>query len=118
MANNENLIPFAKGGDDRINKNGRPKGTVNIKTLVQKILAVEVDEINPLTGLVERMTVAEALIMKQVVKANKGDTKSFEVLKDHIEAKPKQGLDITSAGEIIDGKEIVFREYKDGDESK
>lgn len=98
------------------NPKGKPKGTLSMRTQIQKILSTEIDELNPITGETERITVGDVLIMKQVLKAKKGDTRAFEVLKDHIEAKPKQGLDITSAGERIDGKEIVFREYKDGEE--
>ncbi len=98
------------------NPAGKPKGTLSMRTQIQKILSTEIDEENPITGEKERISVADVLIMKQVLKAKKGDTRAFEVLKDHIEAKPKQGIDITSAGESIGGKEIVFREYKEGDE--
>lgn len=112
----ENLTPFKPGESG--NPNGRPKGSISMKQKIEKILSMEIDDINPITLEGEKMTIGEALIFRQVLKARKGDTRAFEVLKDHIEAKPKQGIDITSAGESIGGKEIVFREYKEGDETK
>lgn len=98
---------------------GRPKGSVSFKAIIRRWADAMMDEINPETGEIERMSLADIITLKQFQKAKKGDTRAYEILKNHIEALPKQGIDLTSAGEKIGQKEIIFKRYskKDGDKS-
>lgn len=98
------------------NPAGKPKGTLSFKTIIKKWMEAKMDEVDPETGETVKMTLADIITLKQFQKAKKGDTRAYEVLKNHIEALPKQGIDLTSAGESLAGKEIVFRDYsKDKD---
>lgn len=120
MPNPENLEGkgFKKGQSG--NPAGKKPGTLSFKTIINKWLNAKMDEPNPETGEVEKMTLGDIITIRQIQKAKKGDTRAYEVLKDHVEAKPKQGIDLTSAGESLAGKEIVFKRYagKKDDETK
>ena len=105
MANNENLKPFKKGDDPRRNSTGKNKGsTLSFKTIINRWLSEETEELNPISNKTELMTQSDVITLKQIAKARKGDTRAFEVLKDHIEAKPKQVLEVE--------QNITFHEEK------
>lgn len=94
------------------NPAGKPKGTISWKTTFKKWLEAETDEENPISKAIEKMTQLDKITLMQIKKARNGDTRAAEFLKDHMEAKPKQGIDLTSAGEKIGEKEIRFIRYK------
>lgn len=94
------------------NPAGKPKGTLSFRTRIARWLAAEMEELNPETGQTEKMALIDIIILKQVQKAKRGDSRAFELIKNHQEALPKQGIDLTSAGEKIGSKEIVFKRYK------
>ncbi len=94
------------------NPAGKPKGTLSFKTIIKRWMEAKMDEVDPETGETVKMTLADIITLKQFQKAKKGDTRAYEVLKNHIEALPKQGIDLTSAGEKIGEKEIRFVRYK------
>lgn len=100
------------------NPKGKQKGTLSIKKIIRDLLSLEEDHENPVTKSIEKMNQAEIITLKQIAKARKGDSRAFELLKNHIEALPKQGIDLTTAGESLNGKEIVFRRYKKDDSDK
>ena len=69
---------------------GRPKGSLNTSTVVKLWLeAIEKTE-NPLTGKTEELTQLDLIVLEQIVKAKKGDTRAFNALMDRAEGKPTQ----------------------------
>lgn len=102
---------FKKG--DIPNPTGRPKGALSFKTIIRRWMEAKMEEINPETGLPENMTLADIITLKQFQKAKRGDTRAFEILKNHIESLPKAGIDITTDGQSINQKEIIFKRYSD-----
>lgn len=93
------------------NPKGKPPGTLSFKTIIRKWMEVEMDETDPKTGATKKMTLADIITLRQFQKAKRGDSRSFELLKNHIESLPKQGIDLTSAGESINQKTIIFKDY-------
>jgi len=98
----ENIKP-AKKGEVR-NPKGKPKGTLNSKTIIRKWLEMAAEETNPKTKrkVIRRdkdgnpRTYLDAMVMAQIKKAvTKNDTAAFNALLDRLEGKPKQTTDIT-----------------------
>lgn len=106
----EHLKPFKDGEDDRRNKKGRPAGALSFKTIIKRWMSAELDEENPETGKREKMSLADIIILKQFQKARRGDSRAFELLKNHIESLPKQGIDLSNTDGTL-SKEIVFKRY-------
>lgn len=83
------------------NPAGRPKGVPNTKTRLQRILNLIEEHKNPVTGELEKFTVAELLDMQQVIKARKGDTRAYQILLDRLEGRPQQSVDMTTNGKDL-----------------
>lgn len=103
MANNpraiDNLKPIKKG--EVRNPKGRPPGIPNTKTRLKKFLEILQEIDNPITGEKEVLSVAEQMDLKQILKATKeGDQKSYQLLLDRLEGKPKESIDLTHSGEV------------------
>ena len=85
MANNQNLIPFAKGPDPR-RQNGRKPGSKNIATLVKEMLDSDLDntsnsEIKELLKKSNSRNVKEAIISALIIKTiQKSDPRTAELL--------------------------------------
>ena len=69
------------------NPNGRPIGSQNSKTILQKFLNLKTDAENPITNEIENLTVAEQIHLKQVAKAIDGDLYSYKEIIDRLEGK-------------------------------
>lgn len=69
------------------NPNGRPKGSQNSKTILQKFLDLQTKVENPITNEIESLTVAEQIHLKQVAKAIDGDLYSYKEIIDRLEGK-------------------------------
>jgi hypothetical protein len=106
MANEQNLIP-AKKGEVR-NPNGKPKGVLNSKTRLLRLLELVTKVRNPVTGEEEEFSIAEQLDMQIIAKARKGDLKAYEILLDRLEGKPKQSSEV----EVSGGMNITWEEKK------
>lgn len=76
---------FKKGQSG--NPNGRPVGSQNSKTILQKFLDLKTKAKNPITNEIENLTVAEQIHLKQVAKAIKGDLYSYKEIIDRLEGK-------------------------------
>ena len=85
--NNENIEKhqFKKGQSG--NPNGRPKGSLNSKTILQKFLDLKTDSENPITNEIENLTVAEQIHLKQIANALSGDLYSYKEIIDRLEGK-------------------------------
>jgi hypothetical protein len=84
----ENLKPRQKGlkprqkGMPKVEGSGRKKGTPNRSTIVAKWLA-EMDTVtNPITKLLEKMTVEDAIVLAMLAKAKRGDISATRFLYD------------------------------------
>jgi len=93
------------------NEAGKPKGTLSFKTRIKRWLEVEMEAENPETLAKEKMPLIDIIILKQIQKARQGNDKSFELIKNHIESLPKQGIDLSNTDGTL-SKEIVFKRYK------
>jgi len=85
MAKEDNLKPFEKGQSG--NPNGRPIGSLNSKTILQKYLNLITKAENPITNEIESLTIAEQIHLKQVAKAIDGDLYSYKEIIDRLEGK-------------------------------
>ena len=80
-----NLIPPEKG--EVRNPNGRPKGSKNTKSILDKFLNTEMKQKNPFTKEMENMTVLELMNLKQIANALEGDLQAFKEIIDRYEGK-------------------------------
>lgn len=76
------------------NPAGKKPGTIALKTYIKKWLAAEEDFKNPITKETEKLSQYDILVLMQIAKARKGDTRAFEALLDRVEGKPKQSIDL------------------------
>jgi len=112
MANEQNLIPAQKG--EVRNPNGRPKGVLNSKTRLLRLLELVTTTKNPVTGEMEEFSIAEQLDMKIIAKAMKGDIRAYQELLDRLEGRAKQINEIELSG----GLQINWEEKKTYVENK
>jgi hypothetical protein len=89
---NDNLIPPKKG--EVRNPNGRPKGSLNSKTILNRFLALEEQIENPVTGELENMTQLDIIYLKQIAKARKGDLQAMKEILDRFEGKATQSVEM------------------------
>jgi len=103
MPNPENVI--GNGFDkrpDAINKNGRPKGSLNSKTRLKRFLELIVDIENPVTGENEKSTVLEKMDLVQISRALNGDLNAYKEILDRFEGKALNSEESTdNTNEII-----------------
>ena len=111
----ENLKPVRKG--EVRNPRGKPKGSINSKTVIRKFLEMNAVAIDPKTrkkvavkGLKgEPITYMEAIIVRMIQRAMKGDVTAFNAILDRLEGRPKQSTDVnlpTGAVVLIGGQEV------------
>ena len=79
--NLEKRVPF-EANDERINREGRPKGSRNRSSIVKEWLMVEQNLKNPLTGTIETLSQADMITLALISKARKGDVAAFKELMD------------------------------------
>lgn len=80
--------PFKKGGDPRINKNGRPPKLPQLDVLLAKVLGEEKDGKNA----------AEVILMALRARATKGDIRAAELLLDRAWGKARQSIELGGLG--------------------
>lgn len=97
MAKEDNLRPFKKGQCG--NPNGRPKGVLNSKTILERFLSIEKEMTNPLSNETENLTIAELIALKQISNALNGDLPAYKEIIDRIEGKTQSKVDVTTDGE-------------------
>jgi len=101
----QNLKPFEKGKSG--NPSGRKPGALSLKTYIKKWLVAEEKFQNPITEEIETLSQYDIIVLMQIAKARKGDTKAFEVLIDRIEGKAKQAIDLEQEISVNDNRTVV-----------
>ena len=99
MPNPENLKPFTS--ERQPENRGRPKGSLNRKTIIAKWLEVSEEFENPITGKIEKMTQYDITTLALIKKAREGDVAAFKELYDSVFGKIVNQTDITSNGETL-----------------
>jgi hypothetical protein len=78
--NDTNLVYIEKG--KVMNPHGRPKGSLNRSTVYRQWLELLTTAEVPETGEIIELTIMDKVVLKQIEKALKGNTKSFNALMD------------------------------------
>lgn len=107
----ENLIPPKKG--EIRNPNGRPVGSRNRETIVNKWLEAIKDTKNPITGENEALPIADQMVLALIGKALKGDVSAFKELMDSGYGKLTDKVE--HSGDIITGIQINVKRNDSGD---
>lgn len=105
MANEQNLIPFTERSESEVRKLNS-KGGVNsgearrrkrdIRLALEALLEKDISDKHGNT-----MTTTEAIALKQIEKALKGDTKAFEVVRDTVGQKPIDKVAVTNIDQSL-----------------
>ena len=94
--------------DRQPKNNGRVKGSLNTKTILKKFLHEEMDQTNPFTKVLEKMTVHELMNLVQIKNALDGDLSAYKEITDRYEGKVevKSDIKITSEKPIFNGIDL------------
>lgn len=103
-----NLIPPEKG--EVRNPKGRPVGSKNTKTILERFLNLEMKQKNPFTQEIEQMTVLELMNLKQIANALEGDLQAFKEIIDRHEGKVMAKTEQTNIN--IDAGKLTDEEIK------
>lgn len=106
MANNENLKPFTSDQSrEEAKKNGQKGGKKSgearrakktMKAMLEYLLE---KEITNRSG--EKATTQEAITVSLINQALKGNVKAWEVIRDTIGEKPKQDINLSTGGLVV-----------------
>ena len=83
------------------NPTGRPKGSLNRKTVAREYLAFLQEEVNPLTGIKELLSNEDVITLALIHKAKKGDVNAYKALMDSAYGGVKQSVELTDAEQPI-----------------
>lgn len=93
MPNPENIKGQGFHTDpDRINKEGRPKGSRNLSTILREMLEEEVEVV--VDGKKQKKQFQEVIIRKLIKKANDGEIRAITEIFDRVEGKAKQSIEV------------------------
>ena len=99
------------------NPEGPKPGYRQARTVLKELLAVELDDVNPLTGEKGKYTVADLLHLQQIKKAKEGDTSAYKEIQDRVDGKAPQSLELTGKdGGPIETSWIIEIEKPDGND--
>ena len=84
--------------ENQPSNNGRPKGSLSSRTILERFLAITKEMTNPLNGLEETLTMAELINLKQIANALNGDLAAYKEITDRFEGKLINSQEIKSEG--------------------
>ena len=116
MAREDNLKPFTSETGRLAGKKSSKKGIPHTKTRLKRILELEEQIKNPVTGKIEGFTIAEQMDLAIIAKARRGDIKAYQALLDRLEGKAQQPVDVTSGDMPISTVRVIYAD--DADELK
>ena len=102
---------FKKGKSG--NPAGRPVGARSRETIVRKWLEAIKESRNPITGELERLPIADQIVLSLIGKALKGDVSAFKELMDSGYGKLTDKVE--HSGDIITGIQINVKRNDSGD---
>ena len=88
------------------NPTGRPKGSLNRKTIARIYLAYLQEEVNPLTGIKELLSNEDMTTLALIHKAKLGDVNAYKALMDSAYGAVKQSLEVT------DAEQPIFKQFR------
>lgn len=97
----ENLKP-AQAGEPGRNPNGRPKGSLNSKTIIAKWMKAKEKIKHPITGEEVKLTQLDIITLGQLKEARGGNTQAFNALLDRLEGKPMQKQEVTQRTIVVE----------------
>ena len=108
----DNLTPFTS---ERQPKNsGRKKGSLNLSTLLKEALKGEIDLTEG--NKTRKVTKAQAIILKQIENALKGDQRGIDSVYDRTEGKPLQKQELSGPdGNAIPVSLTNFKDLSDAE---
>ena len=90
---------FKSGQSD--NPNGRPKDSLNRKTIARIDLAYLQEEVNPLTGIKELLGNEDMITLALIHKAKMGDVNAYKAIMASAYGAVKQSLELTESEQPI-----------------
>jgi hypothetical protein len=92
--NDENLKPCKPG--ETHNPNGRPKGSLNIKTLIEKVLNEEIELDDPIINKRAKKKIIEHGLRRQAIRWLNGDNQAGKDFLDRGFGKPKETVTLNN----------------------
>ena len=92
------------------NPTGRPKGSLNRKTVAREYLAFLQEEVNQLTGIKELLSNEDMITLALIHKVNKGGVNVYKALIESAYGAVKQSIEITE-GETPIFKQLDIASY-------
>lgn len=86
------IPPGFESFPERINRNGRPKGSKSRSSIVKAWLEATEKTKNPITNEIENLTQADIIVLAQIKEARKGSTQAFHALMDSLFGKIPQEI--------------------------
>lgn len=104
MEKEDNLTPWPPGTSG--NPKGRPEGSLNIKTLIEKIFNEEIELDDPIIGKIAKKKIIEHGLRRQAIRWINGDNQAGKDLLDRKFGKPLETTTMKFTG-IDDEKDII-----------
>jgi hypothetical protein len=122
MANEQNLIPNSKRTPNELRQQTQKGGIASgearrrkrdIRLALEALLEKDITDRHGNT-----MSTAEAIAIKQIEKALKGDTKAFEVVRDSAGQKPSDKIDLTVNDDSAREMDEYFARHSKGSDKE
>lgn len=112
MANEKNLKPFSELTEKEQREIRRKGGVASGKKRREKKTFKELLKIALEMSTKSGNTNAEEIVASMILKAQSGDVKAFEAIRDTIGEKPKDNVDLTTREEIPEGATALYAKIK------
>lgn len=112
MANEKNLKPNSKRTPSELREMTRKGGIASGKARRAKKTFKELLKIALEMSTKSGNTNAEEIVASMILKAQSGDVKAFEAIRDTIGEKPKDNVDLTTREEIPEGATALYAKIK------
>lgn len=85
------------------NPKGKAKGTLNFKTIIKGMLALEIEQMNALTKKTEKLPVSDHMMAKLLSRAKAGNLQAVGMVMDRVNGKPQENKKSTVTMKGMDG---------------